>query len=372
MINSHSHDRIDLLDGFRFFAILFIMLFHYYSRWNNADGTSLYPYGDSYNFFEYGYLGVICFFILSGFVIMYSLSNAKNIFQFWNKKLVRLIFPLIIASLLTFIIFTIFDNDYVMPWSHSLPNLLVSCTLISPDLINEIFGTNFAYINGSYWFLWVEIQFYIIVSILYFISSKNFLRNYTFLSLVFYLIYYVSSRVVANYLTTNKFGFDFSPFFIEKFESWSRIFNLLKFNNFFLLGVFLYSLYKKNISRFTIIMVTSVLVLLFILDTWFWTSYQMLIIGSIVLLYLIFIYFPKKLVWMSTVFITSIGKSSYFLFLIHESIGVLLIHKYATVFGNYSYLFPLLLIVSFMALSILSYKYVEQPFVLFCKKIQII
>jgi hypothetical protein len=44
--------------------------------------------------------------------------------------------------------------------SHSFKNVLTSIALISPNIINHIFGTHRDYINGSYWFLWPTILLY--------------------------------------------------------------------------------------------------------------------------------------------------------------------------------------------------------------------
>lgn len=59
MSDEVKHIRINALDSFRSIAILIVLLFHFFSRW-----TILYPYGEKYDFFNYGKLGVH-FFLLS-------------------------------------------------------------------------------------------------------------------------------------------------------------------------------------------------------------------------------------------------------------------------------------------------------------------
>jgi peptidoglycan/LPS O-acetylase OafA/YrhL len=99
--------RVNILDSFRFLAILSVMLFHYYSRWGSSLQRAIffYPYGNSCDFFHFGYTGVDLFFILSSFLMINSLAGAKNLRIFWIKKLIRLFPPLFICSLITFLVF---------------------------------------------------------------------------------------------------------------------------------------------------------------------------------------------------------------------------------------------------------------------------
>src|ERR1700761_9643123 len=111
-----SKDRIASLDGFRFFAILSVVLYHYYSRWVPPLNTSLYPYGNKYSYFSFGYLGVEFFFVISGFVIAYTLSATNSLSEFWKKRMVRLFPAMFVCSLITLVFFTI-EGGSVFPYS---------------------------------------------------------------------------------------------------------------------------------------------------------------------------------------------------------------------------------------------------------------
>ena len=101
--------RIAVLDGFRALAILSVMFFHYFSRWTPPlNSISIYPYKNSYNFFQYGYLGVQFFFIISGFVIFFTLERTNYLVAFWKKRVIRLVPSIVCASIITFIIFRFF------------------------------------------------------------------------------------------------------------------------------------------------------------------------------------------------------------------------------------------------------------------------
>lgn len=70
-------NRIQILDGFRAISILSVLLFHFFSRWTPPlSSESFYPYGSKYfSWFQYGGVGVEFFFMISGFVIYFTLEN---------------------------------------------------------------------------------------------------------------------------------------------------------------------------------------------------------------------------------------------------------------------------------------------------------
>lgn len=167
--------RISILDSFRGIAILMVISFHFFSRW-----TNLYPYQENYDFFGYGKFGVQFFFMISGFVIFYTLENTKSLLQFWFNRFIRLFPAMFFASIITYLFFISFDDTLLFPTSHYFKNVLVSLTFIQPELVSSItrHKIDFDYISGSYWSLWVEIQFYFFASFFYFVVSK---KNYFFI-----------------------------------------------------------------------------------------------------------------------------------------------------------------------------------------------
>jgi peptidoglycan/LPS O-acetylase OafA/YrhL len=275
--------------------------------------------------------------------------------------LIRLFPPLLICSIITFLVFRILDSGSIMSNSHSFKNLLISLIFISPNIINHIFDLNRSYINGSYWFLWTEIQFYLIASFVYFVNRKHFIRNYTIFSLVTSVLNYSIVRIIANTYTTNRLNLHFSNYFLDQYKFWSESLDFLRFNYLFLIGIFLFILYEKKYKISTQIMIGAVVLLEFLTEPYFWNWTEIWIIMIIILLLLVFIYFPKSLKWISFKPLTSIGLASYSLYLIHENIGVLLINKYANSLGNYNFLFPVLLMILLMYFCYLGYKYIEKP-----------
>ncbi len=145
-----------LLDATRFFAAFWVMNFHY-----------LFGQTGDLEWYRYGNLGVQLFFIISGFVIVLSLST-KNLKDFAVNRFLRL-FPLFwILCTATYIITLLVPNTV----TSSFTEYLRSMTMMG-DLFNGIVGYT-RLIDPSYWSLTVELIFYVGIGIFtYFFSSKN-------------------------------------------------------------------------------------------------------------------------------------------------------------------------------------------------------
>ena len=241
-----KESRIAILDGFRALAILSVLFYHFFTRWTPPHfPVSRYPYGNSYDFFGLGILGVQFFFIISGFVIFYSLEHTKSIASFWKKRMIRLMPAMVVASLLTFCLVWLFDTNAIFPGSQKLINLFVSFSFISPALLNKLAGTSeFFYLSGSYWSLWPEIQFYALASSLYFFDKKNFARNFIYaagflLGLHLFLV---------NLSGSNLLRIQANPAMLEVYLQWVKILNLPVYLPYFFTGVLFYILYRNHLQ----------------------------------------------------------------------------------------------------------------------------
>src|ERR1700733_8298890 len=97
--------RLKVLDAFRALAILAVLLHHYLVRWAPPYyETNLYGYQHVYShWFNFGYLGVRFFFMISGFVIFMTLEHCKHAFEFWFRRVARLYPAYILCTIMTFI-----------------------------------------------------------------------------------------------------------------------------------------------------------------------------------------------------------------------------------------------------------------------------
>ena len=245
--------RITILDGLRVIAIVMVLLYHYYFRFLESH----YHYSfKTLELFKYGYLGVELFFIISGFVITLTLTKCNSFLDFIKKRFIRLIPAMLVCSALTFLFMSIFDDDFLFEKSSKFINLIVSNTFISPQLINLIFNSNTDYIDGAYWSLWAEIVFYIIAGILYFISQKKMLLNFSIVTF---------SGVIFFFLAISNKGMQFlSPLIgstlYMNIRQFFKIFTFFEYGLWFLLGMILNKLYYNKESKWLLFYFTIVFV----------------------------------------------------------------------------------------------------------------
>jgi peptidoglycan/LPS O-acetylase OafA/YrhL len=118
---------------------------------------------------RYGYLGVDVFFIISGFIICYSLPtgyNLKDLPVFVKKRLIRVEPPYLVS-----IIFTLLIAYIAALYTHNPINVSWVNLLYHIGYINN-FTTN-SYINVVYWTLGIEFQFYILIGLLFGIMNRS-------------------------------------------------------------------------------------------------------------------------------------------------------------------------------------------------------
>lgn len=357
--------RIETLDGFRFVAIILVVLYHYYTRWTPPRYTSnLYPYGNSVYFFNYGYLGVQLFFVISGFVIAFTLQNTIKFGEFWKKRFIRLFPAMFICSVITFTIVSLLDTNNLFARTHEFKNFLVSLTFIHPEVFNTIFrryDLQLTYINGSYWSLWPEIQFYVLASIVYFINPQKFFTRFFVITFLLYLLH----KFIHNIAGPNHFDLPADGFFVVNFVKLSAIFSYSQFSLWFLLGVLFFQNFSDQHKKWTNWAIALIMGSL-LHDAHEWKVRVILVL--IFLAFMLLLFWPQALSFLNHKIITSIGLASYSLYLIHEYVGMVFITRYAAYFGNYSALFPLLVMGVLISFSLALYKFVEKPLGKFLKK----
>jgi peptidoglycan/LPS O-acetylase OafA/YrhL len=106
MINMDKKSaRMDFLDSLRGLAILSVILQHVFE--------SLYSEFRylSYQYFNIGRFGVTLFFLISGFIIPYSLERGGSIRNFWIGRFFRLYPVYWISLLLSFLAFTLINKN---------------------------------------------------------------------------------------------------------------------------------------------------------------------------------------------------------------------------------------------------------------------
>jgi peptidoglycan/LPS O-acetylase OafA/YrhL len=144
--------RESFLDALRFVAAFAVMVFHFGFRGEVHDLQDL-TYPELVWFAKYGYLGVEVFFMISGYVIPWSIHN-RSVADFALSRAIRL-YPTywLCAALLVAVPPLLGDWRFHIP----LADALVNVTMVAPW-----FGS--PYIDPVFWSLATELQFYFLVA----------------------------------------------------------------------------------------------------------------------------------------------------------------------------------------------------------------
>lgn len=173
MVNTGINNRILFLDYLRVVAFSFVILGHKFSNDLLAMSNDIRShvtlrlfYGFLYNMSYGGAMGVVIFFLVSGYIITHVLQT-ESTYEFYLKRIFR-IYPLYIFAVLI---------EIFIGFSHGVP--IPSLNVIIPRLflIGDFFNTPLS-IGDVEWTLRIEIIFYGLMGLIKkigLISNGNFL-----------------------------------------------------------------------------------------------------------------------------------------------------------------------------------------------------
>jgi peptidoglycan/LPS O-acetylase OafA/YrhL len=165
----HDLHRIQYLDGLRGIAIFLVLLFHAYARW-----PEIVPFGDRFSdfpLFAYGWLGVHLFFLISGYVIYMTLDKPQSPTNFFFRRWLRLFPAMLICSV---IIYSTAAYFFERPaGSPALRDLLPGLTFIEPMWWRKFIGPPQGQLEGAFWSLYVEVKFYLLAGLFYFLLGEK-------------------------------------------------------------------------------------------------------------------------------------------------------------------------------------------------------
>lgn len=151
------------LDALRAVAALSVCLFHYTG---GMMPKLMVPAAQAT--FSRGYLGVDIFFVISGFIIPYSLVGKNHrvagFFTYLKKRVMRINPPAYVSLFLVLGQWFLIDrliqhtNHYtgMLTWGQLLHNMLFTVPF-----------TQYKWINGIFWTLAIEFQFYLFIGLLF-------------------------------------------------------------------------------------------------------------------------------------------------------------------------------------------------------------
>jgi peptidoglycan/LPS O-acetylase OafA/YrhL len=150
-------DRNETVDALRAVAALAVCLFHFTPAAGLTEASLLRPFA------FYGQLGVEVFFVISGFIIPYSLARSGYTIAalpgFLARRLIRLEPPYLasiaIALALAHAVSVLRDAPVNWSWAQLVAH---------PLYLNGFAGL--PWLNAAYWTLAIELQFYVLIGLL--------------------------------------------------------------------------------------------------------------------------------------------------------------------------------------------------------------
>jgi peptidoglycan/LPS O-acetylase OafA/YrhL len=331
--------RFQELDALRGIAALSVLLFHYSM-----------PFQDKliFKLFKYGVSGVDLFFIISGFVVFMSVSNAKNSWEFLINRFTRL-FPTYWTAVTFTFILIILNEYYLFPtnfdlskgWESYLYNLTMFQYYFEiPDL------------DGPYWTMIIEMIFYLLMFVL--MLTKSVKSTVPILVLLI-----ISSALITEF---------YKGWGGELYTDYFMNFPLSQFIPLFLAGILFYQL-KNAVGR-------QLMIILLILSCYFVQiilfksggrssgyilhSEYKVVVGVYFVFMFLFAY--NKLGWIVNRATLYLGKISFALYLIHQYLSINVIIPHLMKIGvNFHIAAYLIALPTCILIASLITFYVEKP-----------
>ena len=335
--------RIASLDGLRTIAILVVVAFHYCCRWAPPlDPASLYPYGSALAGLpgvRLGQYGVQLFFVISGFVIALTLERCRTPAEFAVRRYARLAPAMLVFSVITFAAMQVIPRA---PFAERAAWFVSSVTFIDPVTLNRLAPTpGFQSIDGVYWSLYVEVQFYALACLVYFAARERFRLCLALLSAIGCGLRIVRIPL-ASPLSNNLLLPLFLPWFVTGIG-----FHTLALSRDRLLGGFLVSvgtleslaLYASGVRDGVPPGVVAAVPILFAAAIWFG---------------------PLAAVLASRP-LAGIGAASYGLYLLHQNVGVAILHSLPPMRAAGGVLAALVVAAGCTAVAVASFRWIETP-----------
>lgn len=213
--------QINLLRGI---AALMVALYHFF-WFTGSDGTLFQDGGTIKTVASFGATGVYLFFVISGFVIPWSMYHGNyrlpKFFKFMGKRLLRLE-PPYLASILLILAFGLFMSKVVWgcEWSLNVPQLLLHIGYLIPFT-----GGKYEWINIIYWTLAIEFTYYLVLSLLFpLLNHNNRIARYSVL-LLFLAgpLFFTDKAFLPVFTPIFLLGFLLFQYFTNRMNRWEML-----------------------------------------------------------------------------------------------------------------------------------------------------
>jgi peptidoglycan/LPS O-acetylase OafA/YrhL len=281
----------------------------------------------------YGWLGVHLFFMISGFVICMS-SWGRTATQFAVSRIVRL-FPAYWAAIALTTAFVLLYPALFEP--QKLGDVLTNLTMLQ-----EQFGV--PHVDPVYWSLVAELKFYLLFLIV--------------------AAFGVTYRRAVIFCVVWSIG---AAFAVQLDSKALKLFLMPNFAHYFVAGVALYLMYRfgPNLVLWGIIGYSWVIAMHYRTDSSFpgevglpyWPA-AVLITACFAVLILLAL---RRLQWMRWRFLTTLGVTTYPLYLLHYVIGTSAVYFVAKHWAVNAFVLFAIVVAGLVVLSWLVHRFIERP-----------
>lgn len=291
--------RLAELDALRGIAAMAVVLFHYFTKYEELFGHNTppvfsLPWGsyDGVHLFSLGHYGVNLFFMISGFVIFMTLERTKAPMDFVVSRFSRL-FPAYWAAVaLTFsVVFVLGLPGKEVSFAQALANF---------SMVQSFF--NVPHVDGVYWTLEVELLFYAWAFLAYRLGWLHRVHALLLAAMALRLIYFLAAEFFRVDL----------PWIVSRYL-------ILNFIAWFSIGVMVYRLSGRasgHCTRRADLSVVACAIALLATVHSLWIGLLALALSAV-----LWGAASGHLPWLGNRVLLGLGTISYTLYLVHENIG---------------------------------------------------
>ncbi|MEM5516239.1 acyltransferase [Henriciella sp. AS95] len=350
---ARAASRLAPLDALRGIAIAWVAIYHFCSFWApSGAGDAVLPYGDLLAWMPFssvGYLGVTLFFMISGFVILMTLERTATIGNFAVRRIARIWPTLALCGCLTWMIAWAIGPDQ---FKANPIEFFLSILAFPPQYIGDQIGQpEWAWLDGAYWSLWVEIRFYAVIGVCFFVLRSRWM-------MAWFSFQAICALLMLAYWVTGNGAFE-------------KLGSLLFFKDvvYFSIGVIAYKAYSEGAFSTSMKVALAFCAVHAVATVLILNSGALMGIEFFVAYAAIFVLFgaalwsdsfKKMLSWSPLV---QIGRASYSFYLLHQVIGLSIMYwagQFMPGWAVAAFVLPTTLAVLLVASRIIFTRY-EQP-----------
>ncbi|WP_324129710.1 acyltransferase family protein [Erwinia psidii] len=279
--------------------------------------------------------------MISGFVIFMTLDKSENYLSFLHKRWLRLFPAMLIVSTLVYCTAGLFPERPA--GSPGLMSMVPGMIFTNPETLSMISGLEFKSLEGSFWSLYVEAVFYLIIGGVYYAVG----RKYCLPALIVPML--ALSAASAIKMTGHPLLADIISKFGFIHYSW------------FMVGCLVYErMHHRDKAFYYVLTLLAVVINL----SYYIKTAGLSVLIPLAMAFILFVtsfYSTRLEKVLSVSFLTAVGFVSYALYLIHENLMIALLIKFQHYIHNdyLMMLMPVPVVIGIYLLALIITKYAE-------------